>query len=260
MEKTEGILSVCDINGRFGIVTGAASGIGQAAALHLARMGAGIALVDLNEDGLVQTQAQIERETDSSVLLFSGDAADETEVKRVVEKTVAKFGAIDFLVNSAGILRRSAFFEMSVDEWDLMMKVNLRGPFLYCKYTAAQMARRGRGVIVNVASLAGRSSSILGGAHYTSAKHALIGLSRHMARELGPAGLRVNAFCPGATLTPMTANATSAEEIEAVASTIPRRKWASPEEQAAVIGFLVSDASININGACIDSNGGSLMV
>ena len=141
-----------------------------------------------------------------------------------------------------------------------MIKVNLRGPFLFCKYAALPMVQQGKGVVVNVSSLAGRSTSILGGAHYTSAKHALIGLSRHMARELGPRGVRVNAFCPGATLTPMTTTGSSAREVERVAAAIPRRQWATPEEQAAVIGFLVSDASINITGACIDSNGGSLMV
>ena len=147
-----------------------------------------------------------------------------------------------------------------MEEWDLMLKVNLRGPLLYCRHTVPHMIRQGKGVIVNVASLAGRSSSILGGAHYTSAKHALIGLSRHMARELSPKGLRVNAFCPGATLTSMITNSTSSEEIEAVAATIPRKRFATPEEQAAVIGFLVSDAAVNITGACIDSNGGSLMI
>ena len=122
------------------------------------------------------------------------------------------------------------------------------------------MLRRQKGVIVNVASLAGRSSSILGGAHYTAAKHAVVGLSRHLARELGPKGVRVNAFCPGGTLTPMIARSTSTEEIQALAETMPRRKWATPEEQAAVVGFLVSDAAINITGACIDSNGGALMI
>ena len=248
------------IKGRFGIVTGAASGIGRAAAVHLAQMGAGVALVDLDSAGLVETVSAIEERTFSPSLVFETDVTDESEVNRVVKETAAEFGAIDFLVNSAGILRRTPFLEIQPAEWDLMLNVNLRGPFLYCKAVARCMVDQGGGVIINVASLAGRSSSILGGAHYTSAKHAMIGLSRHMARELSPKGLRINAFCPGATLTPMITNSTSAEEIEAVASTIPRRKWATPEEQAAVIGFLISDAAINITGACIDSNGGSLMV
>ena len=260
MEQSMNMFPHGILNSRFGIVTGAASGIGRATAIHLARMGAGMALVDLNRAGLEETRSIIRQETASPTLVFASDAANESEVNRVVNQTVAGFGAIDLLVNCAGILKRTAFLDMSVEEWDVMLTVNLRGPFLYCRSVVPHMLRRNQGVIINVASLAGRSSSILGGAHYSSAKHALIGLSRHLARELSPKGLRVNAFCPGATLTPMVIDATSAEEIEAVASTIPRRKWASPEEQAAVIGFLVSDAAINITGACIDSNGGSLMV
>ena len=249
------------LHGRFGIVTGAASGIGRAAALHLAQMGAGVAMVDLDSDGLAETQARIGETTPRGrAVVFEADASDEAQVLRVVEETATAFGAIDFLVNCAGILRRTAFADITVEEWDLMMKVNLRGPFLYCRSVAERMLRSGGGTIVNVASLAGRTASILGGAHYTAAKHAIVGLSRHMARELGPSGVRVNAFCPGATLTPMITRCTPDSEIEAVAAAIPRRRWADPAEQAAVIGFLVSDLSANITGACIDSNGGSLMI
>lgn len=248
------------MNDRCGLITGAASGIGQAAAFYLARMGARVALVDIDSAGLQETAAIIEKETNSPPLIFVSDATDEPAVNQVVSETAAAFGPIDFLVNSAGILRKTAFLDISLEEWDLMYKVNLRGLFICCQAVARGMVAQGRGVIVNVASLAGRSSSLLGGAHYTSVKHAVVGLSRHMARELTPKGLRVNAFCPGATLTPMVTNSTTTEEIDAVASIIPRGKWAVPEEQAAVIGFLVSNAAANISGACIDSNGGSLMV
>jgi NAD(P)-dependent dehydrogenase (short-subunit alcohol dehydrogenase family) len=260
METKAEISIPYDIKNRFGIVTGAASGIGQAAAVNLSRMGAAVALVDLNRAGLEETAALIGRQGDASTLVFAADAANEGEVERVVAETAEKFGSIDFLVNCAGILRRTTFLDIEIEEWDLMLRVNLRGPFLWCKFAAYQMVQKGRGVIVNVASLAGRTASVLGGAHYTAAKHALVGLSRHMARELGPSGVRVNAFCPGATLTPMIVNSTSSEEIEAIAATIPRRRWAAPEEQAAVIAFLISDASVNITGACIDSNGGALMI
>ena len=248
------------IKGRFGIVTGAASGIGRAAAVYLAHMGAGVALVDLDSAGLKETVSTIGGETSSPALVFVVDVTDESEVNRVVNETEVEFGAIDFLINCAGILKRTSFLEIPAEEWDLMLNVNLRGPFLFCKAVTPRMIDQGKGVIINVASLAGRTASILGGAHYTAAKHALIGLSRHMAREFSNRGLRVNAFCPGATLTPMVTNSTPPEEIAAVASAIPRGRWATPEEQAAVIGFLVSDAAINITGACIDSNGGSLMV
>ncbi len=248
------------IKDRSGIVTGAASGIGRATAVHLARMDARVALVDKDGHGLEKTRLLIEEKNSFSPLVFESDVTQETAVREVVAETVAQFGAVDFLINSAGILRRTAFFEIPPAEWDLVMNVNLRAAFLYCQAVAPHMVDRGRGAIINVASLAGRSCSILGGAHYTTSKHALIGLSRHLARELSSKGLRINAFCPGATLTPMTLNVSSDEEIEAVATTIPRGRWASPEEQAAVIGFLVSDAAINITGACIDSNGGALMV
>ena len=245
---------------QFGIITGAASGIGRAAAIQLARKGAGVSLVDLDKDGLMKTESAIKQESNVQSLVCISDVTDEPEVQRVVAETAERFGAIDFLVNSAGILRGTSFLEISSDEWNLMMNVNLRGQFLLCQAVCRLMVGRGSGVIVNVASLAGRSSSLLGGAHYSSAKHALIGLSRHMAKELGPKGIRVNAFCPGATMTPMVQAIRTREELDALASSIPRRKFATPEEQASVIEFLISDASININGACIDSNGGHLMV
>jgi 3-oxoacyl-[acyl-carrier protein] reductase len=245
---------------RVGIVTGAASGIGRATALQLASMGASLCLVDLDCQGLEKTRHIIRQQSDIEPLIMATDAADQSSIDQVVEITIAKFGKIHFLVNCAGILHRTAFTDMTIREWDQVMHVNLRGPFLFCKAVANEMIRCGGGVIINVSSLAGRSSSILGGAHYTVSKHGMIGLSRHMARELGPQGVRVNAFCPGATLTPMTATVAPPDEIKAVAATMPRRQWATPGEQAAVIGFLLTDAAINITGACIDSNGGSLML
>jgi NAD(P)-dependent dehydrogenase (short-subunit alcohol dehydrogenase family) len=248
------------LKGRFGILTGAASGIGQACAMQLSQMGAGLCLIDLDKDRLQKTAETIKEKYNTPTLLFNVDVADEEAIKQTVEKAVEKFGAIDFLVNCAGIFRKTKFADISTEEWDLMTKINLRGPFLLCKSVAPFMVSRGSGVIVNVASVAGRSSSLLGGAHYTVVKHGIVGLSRHMALELSPKGIRVNAFCPGATMTPMVTNSTPPEEIDALTAKIPRRKWAKPEEQAAVIGFMLTDAAINITGACIDSNGGALMV
>jgi 3-oxoacyl-[acyl-carrier protein] reductase len=248
------------LKGRCGVLTGAASGIGQACAIQLAQMGAALCLIDLDRDRLQETGEIIKKHFNTPTLLLDTDASDEVAINIAIDKALAQFGGIDFLVNCAGIFRKTAFTEIPTEEWDLITKVNLRGPFLICRSVATHMVSRGSGVIVNVASVAGRSSSLLGGAHYTVVKHGIVGLSRHMARELGPNGIRVNAFCPGATLTPMTLNTFPPETIEAVAVNIPRRKWATPEEQAVVIGFLLTDAAININGACIDSNGGVLMV
>jgi 3-oxoacyl-[acyl-carrier protein] reductase len=223
-----------DFNGKCGIVTGAASGIGRAAALNLAHAGAGLSLADIEENAL--------------------------KMQSLVDKTKASFGRIDFLVTSAGILRRTKFADMPIAEWDLMLAVNLRGPFLCCRAVVPIMIQQGGGVIVNVASLAGRTASVLGGAHYTAAKHGVVGLTRHIARELGPLGIRANAFCPGATLTPMVQRATPAEELDRIALGMPIRRWSKPEEQARVIAFLLSEDSNFITGACIDSNGGAVMV
>lgn len=248
------------LNGKNGIVTGAASGIGWATALHLAEMGANLALVDLDSDGLKRVAGQIGTSNGNSLLKMKTDISDETDIANMVKKTIDKFGTIDFLVNCAGILRRTSFLEIETQEWDLVLNINLRGQFFVCREVLGHMKSAGRGVIVNVASLAGRTCSVLGGAHYTTAKHAMVGLSRHLAREFAPCGIRVNTFCPGATLTPMTKHSTTQEEIDRVAAATPRGQWADPMEQAHVIGFLVSEASANIVGACIDSNGGALMI
>jgi len=249
-----------DFRGKFGIVTGAASGIGRAAALNLAHTGAGLGLIDIDEKLLKSLAGEVEITSAPKPLIQKADVSSEVEVQSIVEKALGFFGRIDFLVTSAGILRRTKFAEMPIAEWDLMMAVNLRGTFLCCRAVVPIMIQQGGGVIVNVASLAGRTASVLGGAHYTAAKHGVVGLTRHIARELGPSNIRVNAFCPGATLTPLVQRATPPEELDRIAAGMPIRRWSKPEEQARVIAFLLSEDSNFITGACIDSNGGAVMV
>ncbi len=249
-----------DFKGRFGIVTGAASGIGRATAIHLARAGARLSLVDLAEERLAAVASEIERASQSRHLALTADVSSEVDVDRFAESTLSAFGRIDFLVASAGILRRTAFQEIQTNEWDLVLAVNLRGTYLCCKAVIPTMIKQRQGTIVNVASLAGRSVSGLGGAHYTASKHGVVGLSRHMARELGPYGIRVNALCPGGTLTPMVQRHTTPAERQETAAAWPLRRWATPEEQARVIAFLLSDESGFMTGAAVDSNGGALMV
>jgi 3-oxoacyl-[acyl-carrier protein] reductase len=197
-----------DFKGKFGIVTGAASGIGRATALRLAQLGAGLTLVDIDKALLKSLAGEIEALGAPRPLVEKADVSAEAEVRTGVENTLSAFGRVDFLVTSAGILRRTRFADMPIAEWDLMMAVNLRGTFLCCHAVVPIMLKQGGGVIVNVASLAGRTASVLGGAHYTAAKHAVVGLTRHITRELGPSNIRVNAFCPGATLTPLVQRAT----------------------------------------------------
>jgi 3-oxoacyl-[acyl-carrier protein] reductase len=252
--------TIYDFKGQTGLITGAASGIGLATAVLLAGRGAELALADLSEPGLAQAADRIKAQGGPAPLAFKLDVSSWPEVQEVVAQTKKKLGRIDFLVTSAGILRRTAFHEISPEEWELMMAVNLRGPFLCCRAVVPVMLEQGRGNIVNVSSLAGRTCSVLGGAHYTTVKHGVVGLSRHIARELGPKGIRVNAFCPGSTLTPMTTLTTTEEERTRIFSALPLRRWAEPEEQAKVIAFLLSDESSYVTGAAVDSNGGAVML
>ncbi len=247
-------------HGKVGIITGAASGIGRSTAQRLAREGAALVLVDLFETELRELAQEISASDAPSPLPLVIDITQESEVGRMVASALETFNRIDFLVTSAGILRRTRFAELEPSEWDQVMAVNLRGPYLCCRAVVPAMISQGGGVIVNVASLAGRSCSVLGGAHYTASKHGVIGLSRHLARELGSHAIRVNTFCPGGTLTPMVEKNTPSEERSAYAAGWPLKRWADPEEQASVISFLISDDSSFITGASIDSNGGALML
>lgn len=140
------------------------------------------------------------------------------------------------------------------------MDTNVRGLFMCNQFVVRAMLAQGGGTIVNVASVAGRSISLIGGVHYCAAKHAVIGITRHMARELCTRGIRANAFCPGATHTPMIHDNMSADELKDLEARIPLGRLATPEEQAGVIAFMLSDAASYLNGACLDSNGGSVML
>lgn len=245
------------MSGKFGILIGASGGMGRATALLLASQGATLVLADMAEQAIQVLAEEISATGAPAPLAVAMNVTSEADVARMVSTTLEAFGRIDFLVNCHGIVQNVPFLDLEPSDWDRMMEVNLRGTYLICRRVAQAMVKQGSGVIVNVASVAGRSKSIENGAHYTVSKHGVIGLSRHMASELGPLGVRVNAFCPGATVTSIVA---APEKRAEISSKWPLRRYGLPEEQASVISFLVSDESSFITGACIDSNGGALMV
>jgi NAD(P)-dependent dehydrogenase (short-subunit alcohol dehydrogenase family) len=249
-----------DFNGKSAIVTGAASGIGKATAFLLAQSGAGMVILDRDAEGLNAVRDELAGMTKEEPLAIPADVSREADVSRMVEETLGRFGKIDFLVTSAGILFRTPFVDISLAEWDELMNTNVRGLFLCNQFVVREMLKQGQGIIVNIASLAGRSVSLIGGAHYCTSKHAVVGLSRHMARELSTRGIRINAFCPGATSTPMIHDNMEPEEVEGLKKRIVLGRLAGPEEQARVIAFMLSDAASYLNGACVDSNGGSVML
>ena len=242
------------------IVTGAAQGIGRAVSEVLAANGARVAPVDVKSEAIEQVAAAV-RDRGGTATAVTADVTSAEQVERMVGRVIAAFGTVDILVNNAGVLRNTPIAAMSEAEWDLVVDVCLKGAFLCSRAVLPLMMTKRHGKIVNISSLAARSTSVLGGAAYTAAKAGLLGFSRHLAREAAPYGINVNAICPGATDTPMTRmGARTPEEFETLGKTIPLGRWAAPEDQANAVLFLVSDAASFITGATLDVNGGLMMV
>lgn len=252
----------CDWNfsGLNGVITGAASGIGAALSKLLAASGAELTLVDRDKQGLAEITSVCRAFATGRILPIDADVSVPDQIRQMVEQSVDYHGKIDFLVTSAGILYRNAFTQINLDEWDEVMATNVRGVFLCNQLIVAEMLKTGGGRIVNISSVAGRSISLIGGAHYCASKHAVIGMTRHMARELCQQGIRANVFCPGATNTPMIHDNMSKEDIKGLEQRIALGRLAEADEQARVVAFMLSDAASYMNGACLDSNGGSVML
>ncbi len=246
--------------GRVALVTGAARGMGRACAQAFAREGARVAALDLDEAGLDALAREVAG--DGGVArAFACDVTEAGRVRRTVDAVVAAFGGVDVLVNNAGVLRTTTPAErIDEAEWDLVTAANLRGPFLVSKAVLPLLRARGRGRIVNLSSSAGRSTSELGGAHYTASKAGLLGLTRHLAREYGPHNITVNAVCPGLVDTPMIHEHADEARLAYWRGQIPAGRFATPAEAAELVLFLASDAAAYINGASIDLNGGSLLL
>ncbi len=248
------------LQGKVAIVTGAAQGIGKAVAETLAAHGAAVALVDVKSESVEEAAAAI-RQRDGRAIAVGADVSSRDQVRRMVDQAVSAFGPVDILVNNAGVLRNTPIAEMPEAEWDLVVDVCLKGAFLCSQAVLPIMQARRYGKIVNISSLAARSTSVFGGAAYTSAKAGLLGFSRHLAREAAPFGINVNALCPGPTDTAMTrAGAVDDENFERLGKRVPIGRWGTPQEQANAVLFLVSDAASFITGATLDVNGGQVMV
>jgi NAD(P)-dependent dehydrogenase (short-subunit alcohol dehydrogenase family) len=258
---------------RVAVVTGGGSGIGRATALRLAAEGARVAVVDRSREGADET-VRLVAAAGGAARAFACDVADSASVRDAAAAVEAAFGGVDVLANVAGVgdtAGMEGIEGVSDERWALTLAVNLSGPFHWCRAVLPGMAARGRGAIVNVSSLAGRSKSANGGMAYSASKAGLLGLTRHLAFDYGPRGVRVNAICPGGVDTPMiraggVRAARSEEEANARAARIaaygffmPIKRLSTPEEQAAVIAFLASDDASYVNGVALDVNGGLFM-
>ncbi len=260
-----------ELDGKVAIVTGAGGGLGRAIALALAAEGTRVVLNDANLQTAEATLAAV-RDAGGDGLAFAGDVSSSADVRALVDAAIDRFDRIDILINNAGISPKTAgggrvpILEMSEDEWDRVMAVNLRGPFNTSRLAAPHMIRNRWGRIVNITSIMAKigASGPWGaryglttpsGAHYCAAKAGLMNLTFSLARELAPYGITVNAVAPGRIETPM-AKETSAEMNEAMRAEIPLGEFGQPEDIAAAVLFLVRRSGRHITGEVIDVNGG----
>lgn len=245
-----------DFGGRVALVTGAYRGLGRAAAARLRELGAAVAVNVRDPERAQRVAAALGAE----VLAVPGDLAEPGVPERIVGQVLDRFGRLDVLVNNAAFAPTTRFEQITPDEWRRALEVNLTVPFLLTRAALPAMKAQGYGRIINVSSTAGRMVSTLGGAHYTTSKTGLLGLTRAAAKELGRYGITVNAVCPGMIDTELTRESASAERLEAAARSYPVPRLGTAREVADLICFAASDAAGYITGASLDINGGDLMM
>ena len=236
------------------IVTGAGLGLGQAIARKVAAEGALVALWDMNLES-VQKVAMLIDPSGAKAAAFAVNVTNEAEVLYAVAQTVAKFGRIDVLVNNAGISRHKLLEEMTLELFEQVIKVNLTAPFLCCKAVTPVMKKQNFGKIVNIASLGGRTGRPGVGVNYAASKAGLIGITKCLAKELGPNNIYVNAICPGPILTDQTKQYT--KEVFAswnAGRAVPKDGY--PEDVGDAVIFLASHRSDWVTGVTLDVNGG----
>ena len=239
------------------IITGAGSGLGQAAAIRLAKEGINIAAVDINEKGGRET-VETAKQNGVDALFIKADVSNPEDVKSYVEQTIEHFGSIDYFFNNAGISGSGSYFLNSkIEEIQQIVNINLMGALYGVRYVAEAMLKNGGGSIVNTASSAGviGQDSVV---TYSATKHGIIGLTKSMVAEYAKDGLRVNAIAPGPTETPMVKAFYEANPSmkENATKGIPQRRLGTPEEVAELVTFLLTSEAQYINGEVIRIDGG----
>ena len=242
--------------GRIALVTGSSQGIGRACALELARAGATVALAARNLDKLADVAAEISA-AGGKAHIFALDVSSEESIKECAKAVIAHFGAVNILVNNAGITRDILALRMKRKDWDDVLSTNLTGAFLMTQAVMSQMVKSRWGRIVNVTSVVGETGQA-GQANYAASKAGLIGLTKSLARELASRSITVNAVAPGFIETAMTEVLT--EEQKAMnAKFIPLGRVGTDVEVAHAVAFLTSEEASYITGHTLDVNGGMYM-
>lgn len=242
---------------RVAIVTGAATGIGEVIARLFASEGAHVHMLDKDADACRSVAEEIVA-TGASAASFAGDVRDPAPVSAVVAAAFARYGRVEILINNAGIFPRKPFMEMSAEDWDIMHDVNLKSMFHTCKAVLPHMIEQQLGKIVNISSVTFHLG-VPGLTHYVSSKGGVIGLTRSLAREMGPQNIHVNCVTPGAIHTKSEANFVGPEQVQIFVESQSLRRRIEPLDVAKVCLFLSCDLSDGMTGQILNVDGGWAM-
>ncbi|MGC4795750.1 SDR family NAD(P)-dependent oxidoreductase [Micromonospora saelicesensis] len=238
--------------GKRAVVTGAARGIGAAVAQHLINNGASVCVIDKTDD-------RLDRWTGKGVVRIAEDLSQTASAHRVIDAATAAMGGVDFLVHAAGVLKRTPFLEVEEQDWELHMQTNLRSTFFLVQQCARVMVAQGSGGrIVAVASDAWWSGGYDGSLAYAASKGGVVTLVRGVARELAAQRITVNVVAPGLVDTQMLRDELSPEQLARQAASVPSGRLAEPDDVAAVVGFILSEASAYMTGTVFNVSGGLL--
>ncbi len=251
-----------ELTGKVALVTGAQRGMGKADALALARQGATVVVTDIEVQACQAVADEIKR-VGGKASAYAMDVSSKKQVDAVFDAVIKEWKKLDILVNNAGVFLPKPALELTEQDWQKTIDINLKGYFLCAQRAAKEMAKRKSGRIINIASIASGQVGVgfMGAAHYSASKGGIIGMTETMALEWGPLGITVNAIGPGAIDTPMVGDIKkSPEALKAITSRVPLGRMGQPEEIAAAVVFLASDEASYVTGATLFVDGGYLAV
>lgn len=249
-----------DLKNKVAIITGARRGMGKTHALALAKAGAKVVVSDISQEGCQKVVAKIEK-AGGEAMALKCDVTQKTEIDELVKKTIKKWKKIDILVNNAGIVDFKPFLELTPEDWDKTLDINLKGYFLCAQASAKEMAKKKSGVIINIASVAMGQQGIgfPNIVHYCASKGGIVGMTEALAVELAPYNIRVNAIAPGMIETLMIEPMKKDQKtMETILSRIPMHRTGKPEEVSNLVLFLASDESSYMTGSTVVIDGGWL--
>ncbi len=249
-----------DFSDKVVLITGAGRGIGKALALAFAQAGARVAVNDINPETCAQTAAEIAA-SGGQALACHADVANKLAVQAMLIDLEDQWGRVDILINNAGVEPHQPILKLDEWDWDRTLNVNLKGAFICSQSAGRMMQQQGGGVIVNIASIAGRAAGLRDRSAYVASKTGLIGFTKECAREFAAYNIRVNAVCPGVIITEMTAHLRQNEaQLKKWLEDIPLGRLGDPEDITGLVLFLCSDAARYITGQAINVDGGKVML